>query len=82
LTTRDPAWVQAHVPLEWFARYGLRADHARFPKATAARERFARTMAADGYALMTMLAQPTTPAELQGLPSLTALRLILGCRMP
>jgi transposase len=76
LTTENPAWVQAHIPPEWFTRYGFRAEQARFPKADAARERFALTMAADGYQLMTWLDVPSTPPALRALPSLHALRLI------
>ena len=76
LTTHDPAWVQAHVPPAWFARYSFRADHARFPKADAARERFVLTMASDGYQLLQWLDDPATPVALRDLPSVHALRMI------
>jgi len=33
-----PAWVQQHVPLEWYRRYGLRSDQARLPKDASKRE--------------------------------------------
>lgn len=76
LTTHDPAWVQDHVPPAWFARYSFRADHARFPKADAARDRFVLTMAADGYQVLSWLDDPATPAALRHLPAVHALRLI------
>jgi transposase len=43
LSAADPAWVQQHVPLDWYTRYGLRADQMRLPKesSTISRERSA-----------------------------------------
>ena len=32
LSAADPAWVQQHVPLDWYTRYGLRSDQTRLPK--------------------------------------------------
>jgi transposase len=37
-----PAWVQQHVPLDWYPRYGLRSDQARLPKDASTREALAR----------------------------------------
>jgi transposase len=36
------AWVQQHLPSEWYPRYGLRSDQARLPKDTSTREARAR----------------------------------------
>src|SRR5215217_1527312 len=42
LSAADPAWVQQHVPLDWYTRYGLRADQMRLPKEVSKREALAR----------------------------------------
>jgi transposase len=44
-----PAWVQQHVPLEWYPLYGLRSDQACLPKDASTREALARQVGADGY---------------------------------
>ena len=38
LSAAAPAWVQQHVPLDWYTRYGLRADQMRLPKEASKRE--------------------------------------------
>ena len=48
LRVAEPAWVQPHVPPDWYRRYGLRSDHARLPKATSTRAALARQVGADG----------------------------------
>jgi transposase len=48
LSAADPAWVQQHVPLEWYTRYGLRSDQTRLPKDASKREALARQIGADG----------------------------------
>ena len=52
LSAADPAWVQQHVPLDWYTRYGLRADQTRLPKDASKREALARQIGADGYHLL------------------------------
>src|SRR5919109_807264 len=52
LSAAEPAWVQQHVPLEWYPRYGLRSDQARLPKEANKREALARQVGADGYQLL------------------------------
>ena len=52
LSAAAPTWVQQHVPLEWYARYGLRSDQARLPKDASKREVLARQVGADGYQLL------------------------------
>jgi hypothetical protein len=37
-----PSSVQQHVPLEWYARYGQRAEQACLPKDAGKREVLAR----------------------------------------
>ena len=52
LSAADPAWVQQHVPLDWYTRYGLRADQTRLPKDASKRDALARQIGADGYQLL------------------------------
>jgi transposase len=49
LSEAAPVWVQPHVPLEWYPRYGPRSDQARLPKDSSKREALARQIGADGY---------------------------------
>src|ERR687884_691152 len=52
LSAAAPTWVQQHVPLEWYTRYGLRADQTRLPKDASKREALACQVGADGYQLL------------------------------
>src|SRR3712207_3464908 len=76
LTKHDPSWVRRHIPLDWYERYGLRADRSRLPKETSKREALARTIAADGYQLMAWICAPDTPAQLRQLTAIEVLRQI------
>jgi transposase len=48
LSAADPTWVQPPVPLDWYTRYGLRADQLRLPKEASKREALARQVGLDG----------------------------------
>ena len=72
----NPTWVQQHVPLEWYARYGLRADQARLPKETSKREALAQQVGADGYQLLDGVWAAERAPYLRDLPALEALRQI------
>ena len=71
-----PAWVQQHIPPEWYARYGLRSDQARLPKDVSKREALARQIGADGYQLLDWVVTAESPPGLRDLPALEALRRI------
>ena len=71
-----PAWVQQHVPLDWYPRYGLRSDQARLPKDTSKREVLARQVGADGYQLLAWVQTADPSLALSDLPALEALRQI------
>lgn len=64
----DAAWVTKHVPSAWFERYGRRIEEYRLPKAKAAREACAMTVATDGYALLEVLSTSDTPPLLRDAP--------------
>jgi transposase len=76
LSEAAPAWVQRHVPLEWYPRYGLRSDQARLPKDTSKREALARQIGMDGYELLDWVVTAENPPGLRDLPALEALRQI------
>jgi transposase len=76
LSAAEPAWVQQHVPLDWYPRYGLRSDQARLPKETSKREALARQVGADGYQLLAWVQTADTSLGLSDLPALEALRQI------
>jgi transposase len=71
-----PAWVQQHVPVDWYPRYGLRSDQARLPKDASTREALARQVGADGYQLLAWAQAADTPLGLSDLAALEALRRI------
>ena len=74
LSAADPAWVQQHVPLDWYTRYGLRADQMRLPKEASKREALARPVGMDGYQLLDAVWATTSAPYLRTLPALEALR--------
>src|SRR5919201_6906499 len=76
LSAADPAWVQQHVPPEWYTRYGLRSDQTRLPKDTSKREALARQIGADGYQLLDWVQTAAPASSLQALAALEALRQI------
>ena len=76
LSAADPAWVQQHVPLDWYTRYGLRADQTRLPKDASKRDALARQIGADGYQLLDAVWAATSAPYLRPLPAVEALRQI------
>jgi transposase len=71
-----PAWVQQHVPLEWYPRYGLRSDQTRLPKDASKREALARQIGADGFQLLEWVWTADPTLGLHRLSALEALRRI------
>jgi transposase len=74
LSEGNADWVRQRVPLEWYARYGPRAEVSRFPKETSKRDALALQMGADGYALMEWLWRDESPQYLRDLPAVEILR--------
>ena len=68
--------MQQQVPLDWYPRYGLRADQTRLPKDASKREALARQVGADGYQLLAWVQAADTSLGLRALPALEALRRI------
>ncbi len=71
-----PQWVQAWAPLEWYERYGRRADLFRLPKETSKRNALALVIGADGYELMDTLWRDASVRALLKLPAVEMLRQI------
>jgi transposase len=71
-----PQWVQAWTPLEWYERYGPRADLFRLPKETSKRNALALVIGADGYELMDALWRDASVRALLALPAVEILRQI------
>jgi transposase len=76
LSAAEPAWVQQHVPPDWYPRYGLRSDQAHLPKDASKREALARQVGADGYQLLEWVSRPESPPGVLELTALEALRRI------
>jgi transposase len=76
LSAAEPTWVQQHVPLDWYSRYGLRSDQTRLPKDASKREALARQVGADGYQLLEWVQTADMSPGLRELPALEALRQI------
>jgi transposase len=76
LSAAAPAWVQQHVPRDWYSRYGLRSDQTRLPKDASQRGALARQVGADGYQLLAWVQTADTSLGLSDLPALEVLRQI------
>src|SRR5215218_9640264 len=74
LAVAAPDWLQAHVPHDWFERYGRRVEEYRLPQGREAREAFARQVGQDGMRLLTDLFAPEAPPTLRALPAVEVLR--------
>ncbi len=71
-----PDWLREHARPTWADRYARRAEDDRLPTKQAAREALALTIGADGYALLTAINAPATPAWLREVPAVATLRRI------
>ncbi len=74
VTKADAQWVLGHVPREWAQRYGLLINERRLPKSEKERERWGQQVGEDGFCLLEMLQEPTTPARLLQVPELAILQ--------
>jgi transposase len=62
--------------LEWYERYGPRAELFRLPKETSKRNALALVIGADGYALLDALCRDASARPLRELPAVEILRCI------
>lgn len=66
-------WLTGWVPADWFERYSSRIEAAKLPSQERERQELVVTIGTDGYALLTRLLAPETPAFLQELPAVAIL---------
>ncbi len=69
LATVAPDWLRGVAPEAWYERYARRIEDARLPRTAPARDAYARTVGADGFALLDRLDGPATPEGLRRLPA-------------
>jgi transposase len=74
LATVAPEWLQSHCLPAWGERYGRRLDETRLPTSQEDRRTYAQEVGVDGYALLTALYAPLTPAWLREEPAVETLR--------
>lgn len=73
IARREPAWLQAKAPSEWWQRYARRIDETRLPKGLAARQELAETIGRDGLHLLALVNQDDAPPELAHLEAIRTL---------
>jgi transposase len=61
LAVSAPDWLKAHVPTEWYERYGPRFEQWRLPKTEAERHKLALQIGRDGQQLLLWAYAPDTP---------------------
>src|SRR6266566_2975714 len=76
LSRADASWVRERLPQEWAMRYGLLINERRLPKSEQERERWAKQVGADGFHLVELLADASTPAQLAELPQVQTLQTV------
>jgi transposase len=69
-----PAWVQQHVPGDWFERYSRRIEEYRLPKGKDPRQAYALQVGEDGLWLLDAVMSAQAPPILRDLPAITILR--------
>jgi transposase len=74
LATVAPDWLRAQITSEWCARYSIRVEHDRLPKADTERTALAATIGADGCHLLQAARDPQAPAAVRTAPALDILR--------
>lgn len=74
LAVSSPTWLKAHVPPEWYERYGLRFEQSRLPKTEIQREKLALQIGQDGQQLMLWAYAPEAPEMVQKDPAMETLR--------
>jgi transposase len=74
LATVAPAWLKAHVPVEWFDRYGKPFSDYRMPKTEAEQQALVETIGQDGYQLWQWIAEREDQDWMRQIPAVEILR--------
>nr|WP_211221265.1 transposase [Ktedonobacter racemifer] len=67
-------WLRAHVPQDWYERYGSRVQDFRLPKEAKKREALAEQIGQDGWNVLTWIRQADAPLWLCEIPAVEILR--------
>jgi transposase len=65
LAVSSPDWLKAHVPPEWYERYGPRFEQWRLPKTETERDQLAQQIGQDGRQLLLGAYAPDAPETVQ-----------------
>lgn len=76
IATINPDWLVGRITPDWFERYSVRMEQARFPKEESKRQALRLTIGADGYHLLSALYQDEGSRILWSHPAIEALRQI------
>lgn len=76
LSQVEPAWVLQRVPHDWGMRSGLLINERRLPKSEKEREQWAGQVGEDGFALLDLRQEASTPVGLVELPEVQTLRTV------
>ncbi len=74
LAALAPDWLRAQVTPDWFARYGVRVENDRLPKADTERAAWAATTGADGFHLLRAALDAQAPEAVRTAPAIDILR--------
>lgn len=72
----NPDWLLVRIAPDWFDRYSVRMEQARFPKEESKRQALRLTIGEDGYHLLSALYQDEGSRILWSHPAIEALRQI------
>jgi len=74
LAALAPDWLRAQITPDWFARYSVRVENYRLPKADSERTALAATIGSDGFHLLRAALDPQAPETVRTAPALDILR--------
>lgn len=69
-----PAWLRAFAPIEWYGRYGKRAEQDRLLRKFKVEQTFFEQVGSDGMALLSAVYYGNAPTVLRDLPEVEVLR--------
>ncbi len=69
-----PQWVQDHVPVEWYERYGARLEQYRLPKSETERQALGLTIGMDGHQVLSIVYASDCPLAIRVHPAIEVLR--------
>jgi transposase len=69
-----PQWLQAHIPQDWYERYGSRFEQYRLPTTESARQRLTLQIGQDGRQLLHWVYASERAAELRQHPAVEIMR--------